>query len=75
MIGHDLRIKYGLTEDPSDSSVARWADRVRALIAEGTDLEQAGRAAALEIFGELEAIFYFSEADTIESLLALARTK
>lgn len=74
-LGHDLRIKYGLTDDPSDALIAAWAERVSSLVAEAKEAEQAGREAALEIFGELDGILYFSEADTIEALLARAREK
>lgn len=39
------------------------------------DAEQAGRSAALQVFGELDAVVLFSEADTIKALLARARAK
>lgn len=74
-IGHDLRLKYGLTADPDDVLVARWAARVEALASEMDDAETAGRRAALEVFGELDRVLYFSAADTIEALLAQARSK
>ncbi len=74
-LGHDLRIKYGLTEDPSDALIRNWADRVSALITETGDPEQSGRQAALEVFGELDRILYFSAADTLEALLARVKEK
>ncbi len=74
-IGHDLRIKYGLSEDPSEDLIEAWAIRVEQLRAEAQDPELAGRQAALETFGELEKVLYFSVADTIEALLARAREK
>lgn len=74
-LGHDLRTKYGLTDEPSAELIAAWAERARALAAETSDPEQAGRKAALEIFGELDGILYFSQADTIEALLARAKEK
>lgn len=73
--GHELRIKYGLMADPCDAAIAAWAARVQELETEGIDAEQAGRRAALEMFGELDRIAYFSQADTIEALLARARAK
>jgi len=74
-LGHDLRIKYGLTDDPSAELIAAWTERVRDRAAETDDPEQAGRKAALEIFGELDRILYLSQADTIEALLARAKAK
>ena len=74
-LAHDLRIKYSLTDDPSDALIQRWAERVSELIAETGDPEQSGRQAALEIFGELDRILYFSAADTLEALLARAQEK
>lgn len=74
-LGHDLRIKYGLTEDPDGALIAAWAVRVAQLTVGGLDAEQAGRKASLEVFGELEGILYFSQADTIEALLTRAAEK
>ena len=74
-LGHDLRIKYGLSDDPSQELIVRWAERAAALAGEMGDAEQAGRAAALEVFGEVDRTLYFSAADTIEALLARAREK
>lgn len=74
-LGHDLRIKYGLTDDPSDDEIEKWAARVAELVVRGAEVGDAGREASLEVFGELDALLYFSEADTIESLLARAQAK
>ncbi len=74
-IAHKLRIKYGLTRHPSDVQISDWGRRVEAAVANGDEPEQAGRAAALETFGELDAVLLFSEADTIKALLAQARSK
>lgn len=74
-LGHDLRIKYGLTTDPDDARIEAWAERVRELETQVGVREQAGRRAALEIFGELDGILYFSQADTIEALLMRAQAK
>lgn len=74
-LGHDLRIKYGLTDDPSAELIVAWAERTSALAVTTGDPEQAGRRAAREVFGELDGILYFSAADTIEALLARARSK
>lgn len=74
-LGHDLRMKYGLTDDPSDDAIEKWADRVAELVEQGAEAGDAGRQASLDVFGELDALLYFSEADTIESLLARAQAK
>ncbi len=74
-LGHDLRIKYGLTTDPTRDLIARWAELTAALASSTGDEEQAGRSAALQVFGELDGVLYFSAADTIEALLARARGK
>lgn len=74
-LGHDLRIKYGLSDDPSDELIIEWAARVANLTANGEGSDQAGRQAALEVFGELDKVLYFSAADTIEALLARAKEK
>ena len=74
-LAHKLRIKYGLWEYPSDAQIANWLSRMEALIAAGADPEEAGREAAFEAFGELDAVLMFSEADTIQALLAKARAK
>lgn len=74
-LAHRLRIKYGLTDNPSDTQIADWSRRAEAAIAGGLDEEQAGRLAALDAFGELDAVLMFSEADTIKALLAQARAK
>lgn len=72
---HRLRIKYGLTNHPSDSQIAVWYAKTKNYIAGGADAEEAGRRAALEAFGELDAVLLFSEADTIAALLARAAAK
>ncbi len=74
-LAHDLRIKYGLPDDPSEALIHSWLDRVSVLIVETGDPEQSGRQAALEVFGELDRILYFSAADTLEVLLARAKEK
>lgn len=72
---HRLRIKYGLTEYPSDEEITRWLATTRDYIQNGMDAETAGRRAALDSFGELDAIILLSEADTIQALLARAAAK
>lgn len=74
-LGHDLRIRFGLTEDPDERLIATWAARATELAVGGLDAEQAGRTASREVFGELDSIAYFSQADTIEALLARAAEK
>jgi hypothetical protein len=70
-----LRIKYGLSDDPSSEAIKAWAKAVEALLGEGVPSEDAGRRAAVGVFGELEGILYFSEADTLEALLRRAQAK
>ena len=72
---HKLRIKYGLTEYPSDVQIADWLDITHEYIKGGVAADEAGRRAALEAFGELDAVLLFSEADTIAALLARAAAK
>lgn len=74
-IEHRLRIKYGLMEYPSPEQASEWRKRAKARIANGEDPERAAREAAWEVFGELDRIALFSEADTIETLLARASSK
>lgn len=70
-----LRVKYGLSDDPTPEAIGAWAKAVEELLAEGTLSEAAGREAAGKVFGELERILYFSEADTLEALLRRAQAK
>jgi hypothetical protein len=72
---HRLRIKYGLNNYPTDAQIAEWLSSTAAFIDRGMDAEDAGRRAALEAFGELDAVLLFSEADTIAALLARAAAK
>lgn len=67
-----LKVKYGLTDDPDEAKIAAWQHVTAAKIGAGNEAEIAGRAAAFEVFGELDAALYFSEADTIEVLLRRA---
>lgn len=72
---HRLRIKYGLTNYPTGAQIADWLDKTNAFIEVGIEAEVAGRRAAFEAFGELDAVLLFSEADTIAALLARAAAK
>lgn len=72
---HRLRIKYGLTNCPTRKQIAEWRAKAGAYIEKGMDFEGAGRLAAIEAFGELDAVLLFSEADTIAVLLARAASK
>jgi hypothetical protein len=72
---HRLRIKYGLTTYPSDEQIAVWRAKANGHIEGGLNAEDAGRRAAFEAFGELDAVLLFSEADTIAALLARAAAK
>ena len=72
---HQLRIKYGLRNEPSDALVKRWVQVTRALTTQGFTLENAGAAAARQVFPDFRTVVYASEADTIETLLRLAEGK
>ena len=72
-IEHKLRIKYGLWDYPTPEQVSAWLRRVEELVAEGHDPEEAGREAAYETFEGVDQVALFSEADTIEALLARAK--
>jgi len=72
---HRLRIKYGLTDYPGAEQIADWLAKATVYIKGGTNAEEAGRRAAFEAFGELDAVLLFSEADTIAVLLARAAAK
>ncbi len=62
-------------DEPTPTQVAEWSTLTRRLVANGLEPEQAGRQAAWEVFGELDRVLLFSEADTIEALLARAVLK
>lgn len=70
-----LRIKYGLLDFPTSEEVTEWKLLVRDSIEKGEDAEPAGRKAAFEAFGNVDAVALFSEADTIEALLKKAAQK
>jgi len=72
---HQLMIKYGLPREPSDGEVARWAELVRRLRSQGSDLDLAGETAARQIFTGFRTRHYASQADTIDTLLRLADQK
>jgi L-fucose isomerase-like protein len=74
-VADDLRIKYGLDDNPSPAEVDQWVAATEALLEEGIAAEEAGRRAAAATFGQLERTLYFSEADTLAALLARAREK
>lgn len=71
-VGHRLMIKYGLRQAPDDNLIARWRMLTSTLIAEGSTAEDAGSAAAKQIFPGYQTVFYASEADDIVSLLNAA---
>ena len=70
-----LRIKYGLSNQPTDAQVKQWVQLVRRLAAQGRTQEQAGAEAAQQIFPDFRTMGYASEADTIEALLRAAEGK
>lgn len=74
-IKHSLYIRYGLQDYPSDKQVLEWVHQVEVLIEEGIEVNEAGTQAAKIIFQDYESILRFSEADTVQTLLAAARKR
>lgn len=72
---NSLRLKYGLGHVPSEHEVDAWLEVVNRYIREGKDKDTAGRIAAQALFNDFQTNFFASEADTIETLLRLARKK
>ena len=70
-----LRIRFGLQHQPTDTQIKQWVDLVKQLKARGYSADQAGAAAAKQIFPDFNTMVYASEADTIEALLRLAENK
>lgn len=73
--GHNLRIKYGLRQDPSPALQQQWAALVEELIRKGVGREEAGRQAAQQTFSDFGQLVYASEGDTLEMLLQRVRDK
>lgn len=67
-----FRILYGLMDPPSDDQIVKWTEITKEYIDAGVDADEAGRRAAAQVFGRLYAVALFSEADTIDTLLARA---
>lgn len=74
-VAHNLRIKYGLTNQPTDDQVKLWAQVTRRLATQGLSQEQAGAAAAQQVFPDFRTMVFKSEADTIEALLRAAEAR
>ncbi|WP_157772137.1 hypothetical protein [Zobellella denitrificans] len=74
-IAHKLYVRFGLTSRPSPEAVARWAQITEQLIAEGCGVHEAGERAARQVFPDCHSMMYFSQADTIEALLAALRNR
>lgn len=72
---HNLRIKYGLPDNPTDAQVTLWVSLTDEAVADGADEEEAGREAAFTAFDGVDSVLLFSAADTIQALLALARRR
>jgi hypothetical protein len=70
-----LKIKYGLPRAPTLLEVTRWVETTEVLIRQGVQPDEAGHRAAVEVFPGVDTCAYFSEADTIASLLAHAKAK
>lgn len=70
-----LRIRFGLQHQPTDTQIKQWVDLAKQFKARGYSTNQAGVAAAKQIFPDFNTMAYLSEADTIEALLRLAENK
>ena len=69
---HNLKIKYGLRNEPTDAQVKLWAQVTRQVASQGHALDTSGAAAAKQVFPDYRTVVYASEADTIEALLKAA---
>lgn len=74
-IGVGLRIKYKLSEIPTDEQAFAWAALVEKYERQGLDAEEAGYKAADTLFEIDPNLILKSEADTIEALLEQAKKK
>ena len=74
-IGSSLYIKYGLQHTPDEQQTELWVQIVEMLVLSGVSMEDAGAQAAKQIFPDYNSVFYASEADSIEALLAAARKR
>lgn len=70
-----LKIRFGLQHQPTDTQIKQWAEIVKQLKERGYSAEQAGTAAAKQVFPDFNMVVYASEADTIEALLRLVENK
>lgn len=74
-VGDRLRIKFGLTNNPTAERQKFWADVTDNLVKQGYTRDQAGRMAAQQAFADFGSMVYASEGDTIEMLLQRIRDK
>lgn len=69
-----FRIKYGLTEEPTDEQIRKFIDELDKLIKSGREPEEAGEKAASLSFPSYGKVKYASQADTLHDLvLAISR--
>ena len=74
-IGNNLKIKYGLKDNPSEKEILRWVEITISNIRRGMGSEAAGHSAAKSLFSDYQTRMYASEADTIAQLLEQAGDK
>lgn len=74
-IALSLKVKYGLSSDPSYAQVQKWINLTNEYISKGFGYEDAGAKAAKDIFPDVEKWFYKAESDTVYSLLQAAKNK
>ena len=74
-ISHALLIKYGLSSAPTAQEIQQWIQLTDAYVRQGQEREKAGALAAAAIFRGFNSVVYSSEANSIETLLQLARGK
>lgn len=74
-VGNNLRIKFGLRNNPSIEQQRQWANVVDLLVKQGYSLDLAGQMAAKQLFPDFGQMVYASEGDTIEMLLQRIRDR
>lgn len=70
-----LVLKYGLSSDPTNDQINKWASLAAELIRKGTDPEEAGHSAAKVTFPDYRSYIRKSQADSILTLLEKAKNK
>lgn len=72
---NELKTRFGLNRQPTNTQVKRWAQIVKRHIGSGYSASQAGAVATKHVFPDSKFNHVYCEADTIETLLHLAEGK